>query len=93
MKRNAVPPRYQGVWDKAAAGHCREAACRLHCLECTAFVASDVRRCLETDCCHYPYRLSPRQRQLQREREAKKGAKTANNISLESTQRDDCAPN
>lgn len=53
--RETVPSRFQPLVDQVEGGS-RSAAVKLHCLECSAFVTSEVRQCVCNQCPLFGFR-------------------------------------
>jgi hypothetical protein len=56
-KLATVPAHLRGMYREAVEGS-RKAALRLHCLECVAWVPSEVEACSAPGCVLFPYRLT-----------------------------------
>lgn len=52
----SVPARYAARWKAMMAGKSRVAAINMFCLQCVAFVPSEVRKCTAKDCPLYKWR-------------------------------------
>lgn len=55
-KLRYIPLRLHNLYRRAVTGS-RQAAIRVHCLECCAWVADEVRLCSSPGCPMYPYRM------------------------------------
>ena len=53
---NDVPRQYRALYKRGVSGRSRKAAIRAHCLECVAWVPSEVVKCTALGCVLYPYR-------------------------------------
>ena len=56
-KIKTVPLRYKAMYREAVLGS-RRAAIRYHCLECVAWLPSEVEACSAGGCVLFPYRLT-----------------------------------
>jgi len=52
-----VPEKYRALYRLAMSRRSRKAAIRIFCLECVAWIPSEVRRCTSRGCSHFPYWL------------------------------------
>jgi len=60
MRREDVPAKFRGLYDRALGGRNQAAAIRAHCLMCVGLQIDEVRQCIAPTCPLFPYRMTGR---------------------------------